>query len=124
MAEPSASPQKKVAFLSTVAPGDTPRLETMLGYALVARSMEYETRIFFALDSALVLKKKIYEKLDAKLRGQIKECAEIGVQMEVCQASARTFNIRPEDLIPGVQLGGIATFLLFAEQADINFSWS
>ena len=123
MGESSTAPPKKVAFLSTVAPGDTPRLETMLGYALVARSMDYETRIFLALDSALVMKRPIYEKLDTKLRDRIQQCVEMGVQIEVCQASARTFNIRAEDLIPGVQLGGIASFLLFAEQADINFSW-
>ncbi len=124
MGESSTAPTKKVAFLSTVAPGDTPRLETMLGYALVARSMDYETRIFLALDSALVMKRPIYEKLDTKLRDTIRQCVEMGVQIDVCQASARTFNIRAEDLIPGVQLGGIANFLLFAEQADINFSWS
>ena len=123
MGEPAAVSPKKVAFLSTVTPGDTSRLETMLGYALVARSLDYETKIFFALDSALVMKRPIYEKLDTKLRDQLRQCVEMGVQMEVCQASARTFNIRAEDLIPGVQLGGIANFLLFAEQADINFSW-
>jgi len=124
MVDPSVAPAKKVAFLSTVAAGDTPRLETMLGYALVARSMEYETKIFFALDSALVLKRQIYEKLDAKLRDRIKECVEMGVQLEVCAESARTFHIPQEDLIPGVQLGGIAAFLLFAEGAAVQFTWS
>lgn len=124
MGETVAATAKKVAFLSTVTPGDTPRLQTMLGYALVARSLDYETKIFFALDSALVMKRAIYDKLDAKLRDQIRQCVEMGVQMEVCQASARTFDIRLEDLVPGVQLGGIASFLLFAEQADVNFSWS
>jgi predicted peroxiredoxin len=124
MGEPVAVSPRKVAFLSTVAPGDTPRLETMLGYALVARSLDYETKIFFALDSGLVMKRAVFEKLGTKVRDQLRQCVEMGVQMEVCQASARTFNIRPEELIPGVQLGGIANFLLFAEQADVNFSWS
>ena len=124
MVDPPASPAKKVAFLSTVAPGDSPRLETMLGYALVARSMDYETKVFFALDSALVMKRQVYEKLDAKLRDRIKECVEMGVVFEVCAESARTFQIRPEDLIPGVQLGGIASFLLYAEESAIHFSWS
>jgi len=124
MANSSAAPTKKVAFLSTVSPGDTPRLDTLLGFALVARSMEYETKIFFALDSALVLKQQVYEKLDGKLRDRIADCLNQGVQLDVCAASARTFNIRKEDLIPGVELSGIANFLLFAEQADIQFSWA
>ncbi|MGP8158705.1 MAG: DsrE family protein [Thermoplasmata archaeon] len=124
MESPSNPPAKKVAFLSTVAPGDTPRLETMLGYALAARAMDYEMKIFFALDSALVTKRQIFDKLDAKLRNRITECVSAGVQLDVCQASAMTFHIGEEDLIPGVKIRGIASFLDYAENAKINFSWS
>ncbi|MGP8017642.1 MAG: DsrE family protein [Thermoplasmata archaeon] len=124
MESPAGPRAKKVAFLSTVAPGDTPRLETMLGYALAARAMEYEVKIFLALDSALVTKRPIFEKLDAKLRDRITECLTAGVQLDVCQASAQTFSIRAEDLIPGVQIRGIASFFAYAANADINFGWS
>ncbi len=124
MESSSDPPAKKVAFLSTVAPGDTPRLETMLGYALAARAMDYEMKIFFALDSALVTKRQIFDKLDAKLRNRITECVDAGVQLDVCQASAMTFHISEEDLIPGVKIRGIASFLDYAENANINFSWS
>jgi predicted peroxiredoxin len=120
----SDPPAKRVAFLSTVAVGDTPRLETMFGYALVAQAMRYETKIFLSLDSALVAKRQVFEKLDAKLRGRITECVSAGVQVDVCQASATTFSIRAEDLIPGVKISGIASFLAFAEDAAINFGWS
>jgi hypothetical protein len=123
--DPSSGPRaKRVAFLSTVAPGDTPRLETMLGYALAARAMEYEMKIFFALESALVTKRQIFEKFDTKLRDRITECVTAGVQLDVCTASARTFSIRTEDLIPGVQISTIVSFFKYAEDADINFSWS
>ena len=96
----------------------------MFGYALVARAMQYETKVFLALDSALVAKRPIFEKLDAKLRDRITECVAAGVQLDVCQASAQTFNIRAEDLIPGVKFSGIAAFLAYAEDAAINLSWS
>jgi len=91
----------------------------MFGYALVARAMRYEMKILLALDSALVAKRQVFERLD-----RITQCLAAGVQLEVCQASAQTFNIRPEDLIPGVKITGIATFFAYAEDAVINFSWS
>jgi predicted peroxiredoxin len=124
MASSSDPPAKRAAFLSTVAVGDAPRLDTMFGYALVARAMRYEMKILLALDSALVAKRQVFERLDTKLRDRITQCLAAGVQLEVCQASAQTFNIRPEDLIPGVKITGIATFFAYAEDAVINFSWS
>jgi len=96
----------------------------MFAYALVARAMQYEVKVFLSLDSALVTKQQVFEKLDAKLRSRITECIAAGVQLDVCQASAQTFSIRSEDLIPGVKVSGIATFLAYAEDAAINFSWS
>jgi len=96
----------------------------MFGYALVARAMRYEMKIFLALDSALVTKRQIFEKLDPKFRDRITDCLAAGVQLEVCQASAQTFNIRTEDLIPGVKISGIASFFAYAEDAAINLSWS
>ena len=96
----------------------------MLGYALAAAAMGYETKIFFALDSALVMKNQVYQKLEPKLRERLAECAKSGVQLDICQASAQTFNIKREDLIPGAQIKGIASFFDFAESADISLSWS
>lgn len=115
---------KKIAFLATMAPADTPRLETMLGYALAAVAMQYEMKIFFALDSALVTKRQIFDKLDAKVRERIQECVRHGVQVDVCSASAQTFHIKPEDLIDGATIKGIVTFYEYAENADITLTWS
>ncbi len=115
---------KRVAFFSTTTPGDTARIDTMLGYALAAAAMGYETKIFFALDSALVTKNQVYQKLEEKLRNRLAECPKSGVALEVCSASAQTFNIKKEDLIPGVQIKGVAQFFDYAETADISLSWS
>ncbi|MDG6988659.1 MAG: DsrE family protein [Nitrososphaerota archaeon] len=107
-----------------MAPADTPRLETMLGYATAAAAMEYETLIFFALDSALVAKKQIFEKMDQKVKDRIRESVSLGIKLDVCSASANTFGIKSEDLIEGVQISGIASFYSYAQDADIVLSWS
>ena len=96
----------------------------MLGYALAAAAMGYETKIFFALDSALVAKNQVYQKLEQKLKDRLAECPKNGVQLDICQASAQTFNIKREDLIPGAQIKGVATFFDYAETASISLSWS
>ncbi len=115
---------RKIAFLATMAPADTPRLETMLGYALAAAAMDYEMLIFFALDSALVAKKQIFEKMDTKVKDRLREAVNLGVKLDVCSASAQTFGIKSEDLIPGTQIGGIASFYAYAQDADIVLTWS
>ena len=111
-------------FFSTVSPGDTPRIDTMLGYALAANALGYETRIFFALDSALVVKNQVYQKLEPKLKDRIAECAKDGVGLDVCQASAQTFSIKVEDLVPGAKIRTIANFFEWAAGAALSFSWS
>lgn len=124
MTASSEPPAKRVAFFSTVTPGDTPRLDTMLGYALAAAATGYETKIFFALDSALVTKNQVFQKLEPKLQERLRDCVRDGVQLDICSASAQTFNIKPEDLIPGVKIKGIASFFDFAETTAFTLSWS
>ena len=119
--EPSA---KRVVFFVTTSPGDTPRIDTMLGYALAAAAKGYEMKVWLALDSALITKNQVYQKLEPKLQERLKECAKNGVQLDVCQASAQAYNIKREDLIPGAQIKGIGSFYDFAETADVHMSWS
>ena len=124
MTPEAETPQKRVAFFATTSPGDTPRIDTMLGYALAAEATGYETKIFFALDCALVTKNQVFQKLEPKLQERLRECVKVGVQLDVCSASAQTFNIKKEDLIEGAKIKGIASFFDFAEGADITLSWS
>jgi len=58
----------KVAFLATMPPADTPRVSTMLGYALAAASMGFDVLIFWTLDGAHAVKKKVFEKLDNQIQ--------------------------------------------------------
>ena len=48
----------KVAFLATMPPADTPRISTMLGYALAAVSMGFDVLIFWTLEGAHVVKER------------------------------------------------------------------
>ncbi len=124
MTEDNKPSRKRIAFFSTIAPGDTARIETMIGYARVAASMDYEVLIFYALDSALVAKRQILEKMDTKIRSGIKEGITEGIKMQICSASAQTFGIEESDIIEGSEIAGIASFYFYAENADIVLSWS
>ncbi|MCL5782646.1 MAG: DsrE family protein [Candidatus Thermoplasmatota archaeon] len=115
---------KRIAFLVTIAPGDTARLETMLGYALAAAAIGYEMMMFFALDSALVAKQQVFDKMEPKVRERIRESIKEGIEMNICSASAQTFGIKESDLIEGAKIGGIASFYFYAEDADIVLTWN
>ncbi len=114
----------KMAYLVTVAPGDSARMETMLGYALAGRALGYETLIFYALDSALITKRSILDKAEPKVKERIIEALKEGVRIAVCSASAKTFNITSADVVPGVEIIGIAAFYDFAEHSKITLTWS
>ena len=47
-------------------------------------------------------------------------CVESGVRMIGCQMTMDVFGFSKEDFIDGVELGGAATFLEFAAEADIQ----
>jgi peroxiredoxin family protein len=47
-------------------------------------------------------------------------CLEFDVRLIACQMTMDVLGIKPEDLIDGVEIGGAASFLEFAVDADIN----
>jgi peroxiredoxin family protein len=47
-------------------------------------------------------------------------CVEAGVQFIACQMTVDLFDMSPNDLIPGVEFGGAASFFEFAGNSDIN----
>ena len=44
----------KLAFFVTTTPGDEPRIQTMLGYVLAAKAMDYDALVFLALDGGML----------------------------------------------------------------------
>lgn len=47
----------------------------------------------------------------------LQECVDLGVKLIACQMTMDVMGIRAEDLIAGVEIGGAATFINFANQA-------
>ncbi len=115
--------QDKVVFLVASPPADAPRMQTMLGYALAAASMGFEVIIFFTLDGIHTLKKKVFEKLDKTIQERLQECIKIGCKVWGCSSAAATFNIKPEDVIEGAQIMGIASFYNEAANAKVVLTW-
>jgi peroxiredoxin family protein len=50
----------------------------------------------------------------------LESCVEFGVRLIACQMTMDVMGIKREDLIDGIEIGGAATFLEFAADADIT----
>lgn len=47
----------------------------------------------------------------------LQQCVDLDVKLIACQMTMDVMGIKPDDLIPGVEVGGAATFLAFASGA-------
>ena len=94
----------------------------MLGSGALA--MEMEVTMFFTMSGLNVVKKGGAEKIvlpgaPKPLPEFIKILQEGGAEMIACSAAFPIAGIKEEDLIDGVECGGVATFVNGAEEADI-----
>jgi hypothetical protein len=94
----------------------------MLGSGALALDME--VTMFFTMSGLNIVKKGGAEKIDlpgaAKtLPEYIKVMLEGGTKMIACSAAFPIAEIKEQDLIEGVECGGVATFMIGAEEADI-----
>ncbi len=56
----------------------------------------------------------------APLEELLQECLDLGVKMIGCQMTMDVMGIKAEDMIEGVEIGGAATFINFANEAHIT----
>ena len=56
----------------------------------------------------------------APLEQLLEECVDLGVKLIACQMTMDVMGIKAEDLIEGVEVGGAATFINFANNAHIT----
>ena len=54
------------------------------------------------------------------LETMMKKAMENGVKLVACSMSMDVMGIRPEELIEGVEIGGVGTYLGDAEESDVN----
>ena len=47
-------------------------------------------------------------------------CLEVGVKMIGCQMTIDLFDMKPEDFIDGIDIGGAATWMENAGEANVN----
>jgi peroxiredoxin family protein len=67
-----------------------------------------------------MMKNKIKSKGVSSIEDLRAACIEMDVKLVGCQMTIDLFDMKKEDFIDGIDLGGAATFLEFAGEADIS----
>lgn len=67
-----------------------------------------------------MMKNKIRSKGVSSVEDLRSACLDLEVKMVGCQMTIDLFDMKPGDFIDGIDLGGAATFLEFAGEADIS----
>ena len=67
-----------------------------------------------------MMKSKIKSKGVSSIEDLRSACVEMDVKLIGCQMTIDLFDMKQEDFIDGIDLGGAATFLEFAGEADIS----
>ncbi|NIP51153.1 MAG: peroxiredoxin family protein [Aliifodinibius sp.] len=71
--------------------------------------------------AATTMMKKTFKNKGVATIGELREmCADMGVEMVGCQMTMDVFGFKKEDFIPEATIGGAATFLQFASDADVT----
>jgi predicted peroxiredoxin len=98
----------------------------MLGSGALATDME--VTLFFTMSGLNIVKKGGAEKIvlpgaPKTLPEFIEVMQEGGATMIACSAAFPIVGINEQDLIEGVECGGVATFVIGAEEADIALTF-
>lgn len=78
------------------------------------------SKINFAGMGPKLMRKRMKEKNVDSLESMIGQAKMAGVQMIACQMSMDVMGVKAEELIDGVTIGGVATYLEEAEKSNIN----
>ena len=94
----------------------------MLGSGALATEMELT--LFFMMSGLNIVRRGGAEKIVQEgapkpLLEFIKIVQEGGAQMIACSAAFPIVGMKEEDLIEGIECGGVATFVMAAEEADV-----
>jgi len=94
-----------------------------------AISMDMEVNLFFTMKGLNIVRKGGAEKISLpgapkSLPEFIDIMREANANMIACSAAFPIAEIREEDLIEGVECGGVATFVMGAEEADLVLTFA
>lgn len=71
--------------------------------------------------TATTLMKKTFENKGVATVSELREmCTDMGVELVGCQMTMDVFGFKKEDFIPEATIGGAATFLEYASDADVT----
>ncbi|MBN2081547.1 DsrE/DsrF/DrsH-like family protein [bacterium] len=94
----------------------------MLGSGALASDMELT--MFFTMSGLNIIRKGGAEKITLEgapkpLPEFVKIVQEMGAKMIACSAAFPIAKISEEEIIDGVEMGGVATFVIGAQEADV-----
>ncbi|MDD3143845.1 MAG: FAD-dependent oxidoreductase [Candidatus Cloacimonetes bacterium] len=78
------------------------------------------SKINFAGLGPILMRKRMQDKNVDQLELMIMQAQKAGVELIACQMSMDIMGVAPEELLEGVTIGGVATYLSEAEQANLN----
>ena len=120
---------KRMALLVTGATPQAAFAPWMM--AATGAAMEYECALFYAFDGLDLLRPQpvVHGALPAS--GAMMEpaalralCVEQGVRLMACSASLEMRGMVLDDLMPGVELAGMASWLAYASGAEIQLNFA
>ncbi|MBA4601920.1 DsrE/DsrF/DrsH-like family protein [Thermoactinomyces mirandus] len=108
--------------------------------AAAAGASDDEVAIFFTFDGLNLIHKDLHQHLPVpagkkhdlerfkkanvpSIPEMLQMIQEMNVKLIACQMSMNVMNVKKEDLVDGVDVGGAATFLDFAENADVSLTF-
>ncbi|MBZ5630242.1 MAG: DsrE/DsrF/DrsH-like family protein [Acidobacteriia bacterium] len=94
----------------------------MLGSGALATDMELT--LFFTMNGLNIIRKGGAEKITLPgapltLPQFIKKLKDLGAKMIACSAAFPIVGMKELDLIEGVECGGVATFVIASQEADV-----
>jgi len=129
---------KKVALIASS--GGLETAYKVLNIATAAAALDAEVAIFFTFEGLSIIHKQSeqllqlkpgneglaegFKKANVPSIGELMEIAkESGVRLIGCQMTIDVMELQPEHFIDGIDLGGAATFLDFAFDAQVSLNF-
>jgi len=115
---------KKILVIQTHGVDTPTRTYSPLFYAMAAAAMEMEVMVWFTMNGTNQLKKGEAEKVqlvkesNVNLKTMLQMTMDSEVELRVCQQSLELWNMKPEDLIDGVEILGATSIIDLALSYD------
>ena len=108
---------KKILVIQTHGVETPTRTYSPLFYAMAAAAMEMEVMVWFTMNGTNQLKKGEAEKVqlvkdsNVNLKTMLEMTLDSDVKLRVCQQSLELWDMKPEDLIDGVEILGATSII-------------